>query len=166
MFIDQHRAHLRILYDRYLAQLTASNGVTQGLLFPDIVHLSASDAATLDAIQPDLHALGLEVNSLGGDSVAIHGLPAGLEGVDPQRLLLDLLASVAERGSLDSEAIHGRLALTLARAAAIPAGQVLSNIEMQDLVEQLQATATPSITPDGHPVSAILPQETIDKLFK
>ena len=166
MFIDQHRAHLRILYDRYLAQLTASNGVTQGLLFPDIVHLSASDAATLDAIQPDLHALGLEVNSLGGDSVAIHGLPAGLEGVDPQRLLLDLLASVAERGSLDSEAIHGRLALTLARAAAIPAGQVLSNIEMQDLVEQLQATATPSITPDGHPVSSILPQETIDKLFK
>ena len=166
MFIDQHRAHIRILYDRYLSQLTASPGVTQGLLFPDVVQLSATDATTLDAIQGDLHALGLEVSSLGGDTYAINGLPAGLEGVDPQRLLLDLLAAVAERGSLDAEALHGRLALTLARAAAIPTGQVLSPLEMQDIIEQLFASTTPNYTPDGRPIVVILPQDNIEKLFK
>ena len=166
LFIDQHRAHLRILYDRYLALLTSTGGTTQGLLFPDIVHLSVADATTLDAIQSDLHALGLEVSALGGDTFAVNGLPAGLEGVDPQRLLLDLLASVAERGSLDAEAVHGRLALTLARAAAIPVGQVLSPLEMQDLINQLFASSSPHYTPDGHSITAILPQETIDKLFK
>ena len=166
MFIDQHRAHLRILYDHYLAQLSSSNGVTQGLLFPDIIHLAVTDAVTFDAIQTDLHALGFEVSALGGDTFAINGLPAGLEGVDPQRLLLDLLASVAERGSLDTEAIHGRLALTLARAAAIPVGQVLSSLEMQDITNQLFATSSPHYTPDGHSVTALLQQETIEKLFK
>ena len=166
LFVDQHRAHLRILYDRYLDQLSSSDGITQGLLFPDVVHLSATDAATLEAIQSDLHALGLEVSSLGGDSYAINGLPAGLEGVDPHRLLLDLLASVAERGSLDTEAVHGRIALTLARAAAIPVGQVLSSLEMQDLLDQLFASSSPHYTPDGHSITAVLPQETIDKLFK
>ena len=166
LFIDQHRAHLRILYDRYLAQLTSTGGATQGLLFPDIVHLSVADATTLDAIQSDLHALGFEVSALGGDTFAVNGLPAGLEGVDPQRLLLDLLASVAERGSLDAEAVHGRLALTLARAAAIPVGQVLSPLEMQDLTDQLFASSSPHYTPDGHSVTAMLPQESIDKLFR
>ena len=165
LFVDQHRAHLRILYDRYLAQLTSTGGATQGLLFPDIVHLSVGDATTLDSIQTELHTIGFEVSSLGGDTYAINGLPAGLEGVDPQRLLLDLLASVSERGSLDAEAVHGRLALTLARAAAIPVGQVLSSLEMQDLIDQLFASSSPHYTPDGHSVTAILPQETIDKLF-
>lgn len=165
LLIDQHRAHLRILYDRYLEQLASSGGVTQGLLFPDIVHLSVAEAATLDTIQSDLHTLGLEVSALGGDTYAINGLPAGLEGVDPQRLLFDLLASVAERGSLDTEAVHGRLALTLAHAAAIPVGQVLSSLEMRDIIDQLFASSSPHYTPDGHPVTAILQQETIDKLF-
>ncbi len=166
MFIDQHRAHIRILYDRYLTQLTSSPGVTQGLLFPDVVHLSLTDATTLDAIQPDLHAIGLDVSSLGGDTFAINGLPAGLEGVEPQKLLLDLLASVAERGSLDTDAIHGRLALTLARAAAIPSGQVLSLLEMQDITTQLFASSNPNYTPDGHIITAVLQQDIIDKLFK
>lgn len=166
MFVDQRRAHLRILYDRYLAELTASPGVTQGLLFPDIVHLSTTDATTLEAIQTDLHALGLEVSALGGDSYAINGLPAGLEGVNPQRLLLDLLASVAERGTLDTEAIHGRLALTLARAAAIPIGQVLSPLEMHDIMNALFTSSSPNYTPDGHPIIVILPQDHIDRLFQ
>ncbi|MCR4994786.1 MAG: DNA mismatch repair endonuclease MutL [Bacteroidales bacterium] len=166
MFIDQHHAHVRILYDRYLNQLTSKPGVTQGLLFPDVLQLSAKDVATFESIQPDLHALGLDVSFLGGDTVAINGLPAGLEGVDPQRLLLDLLASVAERGILDTEAVQGRLALTLARAAAIPAGQVLSTLEMHDLLSQLFATATPTFTPDGHTIVVILPQENIERMFK
>ncbi|MBO4802178.1 MAG: DNA mismatch repair endonuclease MutL [Bacteroidaceae bacterium] len=166
MFIDQHRAHIRILFDRYLAQMSAAPLPSQRLLFPDIIQLSATDLAQLQELLPQLQQLGLEVNSLGGDSVSVAAIPTGLEGVDPARLLQDLLAAAADEVTLPTLQIHGRLALTLARAAAIPVGQVLSLFEMQDLVAQLFATQTPNFTPDGKTVLSILPQDQIDKLFK
>jgi len=166
VFTDQHRAHIRILYDRYLAQSLQASLPSQRLLFPDVVHLSATDATTLADVQADLHSLGFDLSDLGGGAVSILGIPSGLEGLDPQALLLDLLASVADRGTLSSDAIHGRLALALARAAAIPVGQFLSSVEREDLLRQLAATTDPIHTPDGHIIQASVPQEQIEKLFK
>lgn len=166
MLVEQHRAHIRILHDRYVSQMATNPLPSQRLLFPEVMQLSASDAAVLQHLMPQLQQLGLDINDLGAGNVAIAAIPSGLEGVDPQRLLLDLLAAATDCESLPAEQLHGRLALTLARAAAIPNGQVLSLFEMQDLVTQLFATAMPNFTPDGKPVVAILPQEQIDKLFK
>ena len=166
LFVDQHRAHLRILYDRYLAHSVSSALPSQRLLFPDVVRLSVNDAATLAAVMPELQSLGFDISELGSGSVSILGIPSGLEGLDPQALLLDLLAAAADRCSLPSEAIHGRLALVLARAAAIPVGQVLSSVEQDDLLRQLATTSDPIHTPDGHLIQTVLPQEQIDKLFK
>ena len=163
---DQHRAHVRILYDRYLAQSANSSLPSQRQLFPDIVQLSATDAATLTTVLPDLQRLGFDLSDLGGGAVSILGIPSGLEGLDPQALLLDLLAAAADRGALPSEAILGRLALALARAAAIPVGQLLSPLEQDDLLRQLAASEDPVHTPDGHIIQAVLPQEAIEKLFK
>ena len=166
LFVDQHRAHIRILYDRYLSQSATSALPSQRLLFPDVLNLSAADATALKALLPDLQSLGFELSDLGGGAVSIIGIPSGLEGLDPQTLLLDLLAAAADRGTLPSEALHGRLALALARAAAIPVGQLLSPVEQDDLLRQLAATTDPVHTPDGHIIQAALPQEQIDKLFK
>ncbi len=166
MFIDQHRAHVRILHDRYLAQIADTPLPSQRLLFPEILQLTAADTLTLETLQPQLSQLGFEVNDLGTGSVAVAALPAGLEGIDPQHLLLDLLAAGTASEKLPAEQIRGRLALALARAAAIPTGQVLSPFEMHDISEQLFATSDPNHTPDGHTIVAILPQDTIDKLFK
>ena len=71
-----------------------------------------------------------------------------------------------ELGSVAPDALRSRVALTLARAAAIPAGQVLSPQEMQDLVNKLFATQAPNFTPDGHPIIVIIQQDQIDKMFK
>ncbi|MBP3822895.1 MAG: DNA mismatch repair endonuclease MutL [Bacteroidaceae bacterium] len=166
LFIDQHRAHIRVLYDRYLAQSASSSLPSQRLLFPDVVKLSATDATTLAAVQSDLQSLGFDLSDLGGGTISILGIPSGLEGLDPQQLLQDLLAAAADRGTLPSEAVHGRLALALARAAAIPVGQLLSPVEQEDLLRQLAATTDPVHTPDGHIIQAVLPQDTIDRLFK
>jgi DNA mismatch repair protein MutL len=166
MFIDQHRAHIRILHDRYLAQMADTPLPSQRLLFPEILQLTAADTLTLETLQPQLSQLGFEVNDLGTGSVAVAALPSGLEGIDPQHLLLDLLAAGTTSEKLPAEQIRGRLALALARAAAIPTGQVLSPFEMHDISDQLFATSDPNHTPDGHTIVAILPQDTIDKLFK
>ena len=166
LFIDQHRAHIRVLYDRYLAQSASASLPSQRLLFPDVVKLSATDATTLAAVHSDLQSLGFDLSNLGGGAVSILGIPSGLEGLDPQQLLQDLLAAAADRGTLPSEAIHGRLALALARAAAIPVGQLLTPVEQDDLLHQLASSTDPVHTPDGHIIQAVLTQDTIDRLFR
>ena len=166
MLIDQHRAHIRILYDRYMTQLAQAPLPSQFYLFPEVVHLTSAQAATYADLHEELHRFGFDLNDLGGGDISILAYPSGLEGVEPQRLLTDLLDAAADRGTVPAEEVHGRLALTLARSAAIPAGQVLSPLEMQDLVAQLFATQTPNFTPDGHTIVAIIPQNQIDKLFK
>ena len=166
MFIDQHRAHIRVLYDRYINQLESAPLPSQRYLFPEVMELSPADAATFADIEPQLQRFGFDVNDLGGGAISIVGYPSGLEGVDIQRLLVELLAAVADRGTLTAEQLFGKMSLTLARAAAIPVGQVLSQAEMHDLVEQLFATSSPNYTPDGHLIVSILPQDTIEKLFK
>ena len=81
MVIDQHRAHVRILYDRYLSQIASRQGASQGMLFPDIVQVSASEIPVLQSIMDDLSYLGFELTDLGGGSYAINGVPAGIEGL-------------------------------------------------------------------------------------
>ena len=166
MLIDQHRAHIRILYERYMAQLAKAPLPSQFHLFPEVVHLTSAQLTTFTDLQEQLRLFGFDLTDLGAGDVSILAYPAGIEGIDPQHLLTELLDAAADRGTLPEEELHGRLALTLARAAAIPAGQVLSPVEMQDLVAQLFATKNPNFTPDGHPTVVILSQEQIDKLFK
>lgn len=166
MIIDQHRAHIRVLHDRYLAQLAQNTIPSQRLLFPDVVHLSAADESVLARISPELSRLGFDLSSLGGGAWNIAGVPSGLEGLMPNQLLAELIASGAEATGTASEQLLSRLALVIARAAAIPAGQVLSDVEMQDLVDKLFATTNPNLTPDGRPIIVIISQDTIDKQFR
>lgn len=166
MIIDQHRAHIRVLHDRYVSQLAQSPLPSQRLLFPDILTLTPTESATLESISDLLVRLGFDITSLGGGSWNISGIPSGVEGVDPQRLIADIIAEAMDRGGTPSDQLISRLALVMARSAAIPAGQVLSAAEMQDLVNQLFATTNPNLTPNGQPIIAILPQDSIDKMFK
>ena len=166
MFIDQHRAHMRVLYDRYMSQLESAPLPSQRYLFPEVMELTATDAATFVEVEPQLQRFGFDVNDLGGGTISIVGYPSGFEGIDIQRLLTELLAAAADRGTLTAEQLFGQMTLTMARAAAIPVGQVLSQTEMSDLVAQLFASPSPNYTPDGHLIVSILPQDTIENLFK
>ena len=79
MLIDQHRAHVRVLFDRYMSQIRQKQGVSQGVLFPEIIQLPASEAAVLESILEDLSAVGFDLSPLGGGSYAINGIPSGPE---------------------------------------------------------------------------------------
>ena len=166
MVVDQHRAHIRVLYNRYRTQMQGQNCPSQGLLFPELMQLPVSDAVLLTDMLPDLQSLGFDVTSLGGGSFSLQGVPAGLDGLDPVALLTDMVASVRENGKSAHDELQHRMALTLARSASIPTGQVLSSKEMSALLDDLFATDTPNYTPDGKTVLAILPGDTIEKMFK
>lgn len=166
MLIDQHRAHIRVLFDRYLTQISQKQGVSQGMLFPEILQLPASEATVLQSIMDDLAAVGFDLSNLGGGSYAINGIPAGIEGLNPVELVRSMVHTAIEKGSDVKEEIQHILALTLARAAAIVYGQVLTNEEMISLVDNLFASASPNYTPDGRVVLSTIKEEDIEKLFR
>lgn len=166
MLIDQHRAHVRVLFDRYITQIRQKQGMSQGVLFPEILQLPASEATMLQGIQDDLSAVGFDLTDLGGGSYAINGVPSGIDGLNPIELVRNMLHTAMEKGSDVKEEIQNILALTLARAAAIVYGQVLTHEEMVNLVDNLFACSSPNYTPDGRVVLATIKEEEIEKLFK
>ena len=166
MVIDQQRAHIRILYDRYLTQIASRQGASQGMLFPDIVQFSASEIPVLESIMEDLSYLGFELTDLGGGSYAINGVPAGIEGLRPTELVQNMVHTALEKGCKVKEEVQSMLALSLAKAASIVTGQVLSNEEMNNLVDSLLTSSSPNYTPDGKTALVVLKEDEIEKLFK
>ncbi len=166
MIIDQHRAHICVLFEQYLGQLKLKKGASQGVLFPEILQLPPSEAVILQNITEDLNAIGFDLSDLGGGSYAINAIPAGIEGLNPVELLRSMVHTAMEKGCDVKDEIHQALALTLAKAAAIVYGQVLSNEEMVRLVDSLFACSAPNFTPDGKTVLAVIKESDIEKLFK
>lgn len=165
MLIEQHRAHVRILYDRYMAQMEKRENPTQGLLFPELLTLSPSDATIMETVLDDVRSLGFDISPLGGGSFSINGLPAGVEGLLPQKLLADIVGDVREGGQSGMSTHRHRIALSLARSAAIVVGQVLSPEEIDVVISDLMQSTNPNFTPDGKRIIAMLPPESIEKMF-
>ncbi len=165
MIIDQHRADIRIRYERYMAQFSQHANATQKILFPEVVQFPPSQIALVEQMMPALIALGFEMNSLGGGNFAVAGVPSGLEGLQPAQLVHDVIEEATSQPGNGLEQIHSSLALSLARHAAVPQGQILSNGEMESLVNQLFSCSNVNYTPDGQTILSILPQADIEKFF-
>ena len=167
MVIDQHRADVRIRYERYMRQLADAPSQTQRLLFPETVDLTTAESALMPDLLPALTAVGFDLTPLGPVSFAVAGVPADIEGIDPVGLLHDILADAADNSPLISHLsnLNSQLALTLARKAAISYGEVLSNEEMDTLVNHLFACSDVNHTPDGKTILSILPQQDIERLM-
>ena len=163
MVIDQHRADVRIRYERYMQQLASHTAPSQQVLFPETVRLSAAEAVVFDKMLPSLTAIGFDLSDLGGHTYAINGVPAGIDGISPVNLLQQILSD--SESSSEPITHHERVAQRLAQSLAIPYGQVLTNAEMDQLVNELFACSNVNYTPNGKPVLAILPQLEIDRLL-
>ena len=166
MIIDQHRAHVRILYDKYMDQIQKHVGLSQRMLFPDMIHFSPSEVPVLEEIMDDLTSLGFELSPLGGGTYSINGVPADIEGLNPEQLITNIVHSAIEKGCKVKEEVQSMIALSMARASAIVAGQVLSNDEMNALVDGLFSAPSPNYTPDGKTVLALMNDDDIEKLFR
>lgn len=165
MIIDQHRAHVRVLYERYLEQIQQQTSHSQKVLFPEVLQFPVSDEVILEKLLPEMSKMGFELDNLGGGSYAVNAIPTGLDGVNPLHLVQDMVFSAKEKGVKALDEVHQSLALTLARSAAIPQGQVLSNEEMETLVNDLFACSNVNYTPDGKNVLCILKQQEIEHLL-
>ena len=113
-----------------------------------------------------MQTMGFELSNMGGGSYAVNGIPAGIEGLNISALVGDMVASTLEDGSSVNEEIDKALALSLARNAAIPHGQVLGNEEMENLVNELFACNNVNYTPTGKTILTILKQLDIEKMLE
>lgn len=165
MIIDQHRAHVRILYEQYLDRLSSRKSGTQQLLFPESVQLSPSQRIVYEKVAGEMRAMGFDLQDLGAGNLAINGIPAGLEGIAPAQLILDMIDTAAENTVSIKADIDSSLALSMACAAAIPQGQVLANVEMESIVNSLFVCQNPNITPDGKNIIGMLKQTEIEHLL-
>lgn len=164
MVIDQHRAHVRILYERFLKNLSERKCAGERLIFPETVKLTPVESSALAASAGEIIAAGFDISDLGDGSFAINALPAGTETLNATELLKDVLAETDGKTGIKEE-VDKHIALVLARHAAISVGSELGDKEMGGMIDELFATSSPKYTPDGKLVVAIIPQEKIEGLF-
>ena len=160
MIIDQHRASVRILYDRYQSQQHTAG--TQKLLFPETVQFSPAEAVRMNQMLPELTRLGFDLADLGGNTFAVNGVPAGIEGLDPTSLIREMIAEFDTSHLLPHTS---QLSLRFAQSTAIPYGQILSNDEMESVINELFTCTNVNYTPDGKAILCILPQGDIEQLL-
>lgn len=165
MIIDQYRAHTRILYEGYIEQMQKRRPSSQKPLFPDTIHFSASDKVVVEAVMPELQNIGFELTPNEEGDYTITAVPSGLDGLDYVALVQDLVASAREKATSAIDDINHSIALELARNAAVTYGQVLTNAEMENIVNSLFACSNFSYTPDGKKILTMLRQTDLEQLF-
>lgn len=166
MIIDQHRAHVRVLYEKYLDRLTGGDMPSQRLIFPDTVTLDPDSEIILSAILPQMAASGFDFANLGNRTWAINAAPATLGKLRPAEAVLDIIQSVAEDAGQEFDTAQWqKVALALARSSAIRSGAQLSGEEIENLISDLFRLPTPNYTPDGLTVLRLLDLNSISDLF-
>lgn len=167
MIIDQHRAHVKILYEEYQARAARQEIISQRVLFPESVTLDSSQQAALRGVLDDLRRLGFTLEYESDTTWRVTSVPPLPPRTDARDVILRMLDSVAddsvhygEEADVE-ESLHNRMALLMARSAAIRRGQRLSGAEMENIVSSLFALPDPAVTPDGKNVYALLDDSRI-----
>lgn len=163
--IDSHRAHIRVLYERFIALADKGEFSTQRLIFPDMVQLTAAQNVTLESVSEQLAQMGFDLSYLGDNSWSVNGFPSALDGVNPVEAIMKMIDVVETSGEDIDADITSKIALSMARAAAIKPGQSLSHEEVDRLLGDLFALPAPNYTPDGKTIIASMPISEITKLF-
>ena len=165
MMIDQRRAHERVLYERYLASLGDGPKPAQVSLFPVQAELNPGDIVILQEIEDQIKALGFGVETGNGTTVTITGHPADSRNASPVAMLETLISEYKQTLGDPSISARERVALSMAKASAIPYGMPLTHQEMEELFDMLFACAMPNYSPTGKTVMNIITLEELDRRF-
>ena len=161
LVIDQHLAHYRILFEKFLKEMETDTGHSQQELFPQPFTLSANDASVLREMLPELQRLGFALEQVNPTTFMINGTPADLAGSNPAELLEKMLDNYKiNRSDLQLDRKLS-LAKTMASQLSIKTQTPLSELEMQNIADQLFGCSVAEIAPDGKKIYTIL---TLDEL--
>lgn len=166
MFIDQKRAHERILFEQYTHSLCTEKVAGQKNLFPETLELSAGDFALIQEINGDLEYLGFELSEFGKNCYAIYATPPDLSCSRAKEVLIQLIDHYKNTEGEIKQKMKERIALALAKATAISYNTPLTAAEMNDIFDNLFACQHHNYTADGKSIIHILNFEDVNSWFK
>lgn len=165
VLIDQHSAHERVLYERFMQALEGGQASSQRLLFPLTMHLGPAEAEAFEEHRALFHQLGYEAEAFGGNSIMVQAVPAPHPRFDAERCLRDSLAALTGDREASAIAKHERLAATVACKAAVKAGDLLAPEEMRALYIALARTTLPAHDVHGRATILQLGWDELDRRF-
>lgn len=153
LVVDRHRAHVKVLYERFLAAGSTDSAESQQILFPETVTLAPSQHIILESIKEEAATAGFMLEYKDKNTWEILAVPAALGKLSPKDVLLKMIETVGdgmENGVADTaQAIHRHVALSMARSGAVRPGDYLAPAEAEELLAALFALPDPQYTPDG-----------------
>jgi DNA mismatch repair protein MutL len=159
LVVDQHLAHARVLFEKYLKELENHDGMSQQELFPQALTLNANDASLLKEMMPELENLGFVLEQANPTTFMVNGTPSDTADCDVADLLEQILDNYKiNRSDLQLNRKLG-LAKTMASQLAVKAQTKLSEKEMQSIVDQLFACNVAEVAPDGKKIYVIINME-------
>lgn len=165
MFIDQHRAHVRVLFDRYQELARKGAVPSQRLIFPEAVTLEPAQNVIALTISQLLSSMGFDIANLGGCDWSINAVPAMIGTVNPSDAFINIVNAVADADEDVEDSQWRMTVLSMARSAAIKYGASLTEAEMDGIITDLFRLAAPDYTPDGKPIIRLIDFDQITKLF-
>ena len=171
LVIDQHRAHVKILYEEYLQRAGHQDVVSQPLMFPEKVTLDESQQMALAGVLGNMESLGFSLEYLSDSDWQINAVPSMVKAHEAKDVLLRVLDSVTEDSVNYGNEYHPgatlrqKVALVMARSGAIRRGVKLSNREMEDIIARLFALPDPSLTPNGNKVYTLINESGIASML-
>ncbi|BFK91935.1 DNA mismatch repair endonuclease MutL [Blautia producta] len=164
--IDQHAAHEKVLYERFMKEFDQREIISQMISPPEIIALSLQEAELLKEQMEIFEQFGFEISSFGGKEYSISAVPANLYGVTVQELFIEILDSLESEGRKQTpELITHRIA-TAACKAAVKGNQMLSVAEADKLIDELLGLENPYHCPHGRPTIISMTKYELEKKFK
>ena len=166
LWLDQHAAHERILYDRFMKRYDGEQ-ISQRLLSPQLVQLSGRDMALFEEIQPYLEKAGFQAEAFDERSVAVHAIPTLFgENGDPKELFLEALDQWQQgRGEKTSDRMRSQVA-QMACKHAIKGGDKLNPQEIQGFLKEMLQSQSMATCPHGRPIVVETTRYALEKRFK
>lgn len=164
--IDQHAAHEKVMYERFVREIYEKTVTSQNLLPPVVVTLSSSQKQIVEEISEYLHQLGFEIEPFGGSDYVIKAVPTELFGISEKELLFDILDQYSLEGKkVTPDTVLSKIA-TMACKAAIKGNMNISLLEAKALIEELMSLDNPYNCPHGRPTMIFMSKADVEKKFK
>ena len=164
--IDQHAAHEKVMYERFVKEISQNKATSQNLLPPVVVTLSGSQSQIVEEIGEHLHKLGFEIEPFGGNEYVIKAVPTELFGISEKDLLFDIIDQYSLEGKKTTpDTVLVKLA-TMACKAAIKGNMNISLLEAKALIEELMSLDNPYNCPHGRPTMIFMSKSDVEKKFK
>lgn len=165
LVIDQQAAHERILFERYLLRFEQSTTIIQQTLFPQTLTYNLSDAELIHELKPELFRLGFDIQKVNETAYIVNGSPSDVEEGDIKTIIDGILENF--KSNLMSKNLEKdvNISLSLAKISAVKRGQILKEVEMQNIIDELFACQINELSPTGNKIFITISESQLTQLF-